>query len=188
MPKYNKTIYAILGLLNHEDMTGYEIKKRIEQSLKYFWSASFGQIYPALKSLEEMAWVICQNQSGQLGPDRISYAITNEGRENLIQWLSIPAEKEQTKYEILLKLFFSGAIKPEVSIQNICDFRDRNAATLKQFNIFKDQLEPIRKVNEDHTYFYLTVLFGEKIQKAYLEWADEAIEILSQLDETQDNR
>lgn len=29
MSKDNKTIYVILDLLNHEDSTGYDIKKRI---------------------------------------------------------------------------------------------------------------------------------------------------------------
>ena len=44
---------VILGLLSHEDLTGYEIKKRIDTTLKYFWSASFGSIYPALGNLVE---------------------------------------------------------------------------------------------------------------------------------------
>ncbi len=39
MGRENKTSYVILGLLSHEDLTGYEIKKRIDSTLNYFWSA-----------------------------------------------------------------------------------------------------------------------------------------------------
>ena len=42
---------VLLGLLSHEDLTGYEIKKRMDTSLKYFWGASYGSIYPALGNL-----------------------------------------------------------------------------------------------------------------------------------------
>lgn len=183
MAKENKTIYAILGLLNHEGMTGYDIKKRIDNSLKFFWDASFGQIYPSLKTLEEKGWVISKNHPGKEGPERIYYSITNEGRKHLIEWLSTPVEKEQVKYEILLKLFFGSAIEPKENIKNIKEFKERNLKLLQLFQVFKNQLEQVINEDDDHTYFYLTVLFGEKIQRAYLEWADEAVGILNKLDQ-----
>ena len=42
---------VILGLLSHEDLTGYEIKKRMDTALKYFWGASYGSIYPSLSEI-----------------------------------------------------------------------------------------------------------------------------------------
>lgn len=42
---------VILGLLNHEELTGYEIKKRMDTALRYFWGASYGSIYPTLTEL-----------------------------------------------------------------------------------------------------------------------------------------
>ena len=43
--------YVILGLFSHEKLTGYEIKKRMDTALKYFWGASYGSIYPTLSDL-----------------------------------------------------------------------------------------------------------------------------------------
>jgi DNA-binding PadR family transcriptional regulator len=182
MSKDNQTLYAILGLLNHEDMTGYDIKKRFEYSLKYFWNAGYGQIYPGLKTLQKSGWVTSVMSPSSAGPDRITYSITDLGKERLIVWLSQPAEKEQAKFEILLKLFFSGAVDPTVSLHNIREFRDRNVATQQLFSAYEKQLAQIRSVSIDHTYYYLTVLFGQKIEKAYLDWADEAEDILKQLE------
>jgi DNA-binding PadR family transcriptional regulator len=178
MAKENKTVYAILGLLNHEDMTGYDIKKRIDTSLKYFWDAGFGQIYPGLKALEAKGLVQCRNTASSTGPERITYSITDSGRKELAKWLSKPAEKEQTKYEILLKLFFGSSVKTEDNIRSINEFKQRNADNLKLFEAYGSQLGKILDQSEDHVYFYLTVLFGEKVMKAYLEWADEALGIL----------
>ena len=49
--------YAILGLLNQKNMTGYDITKEFEETLCEFWSAKHSQIYPELKSLNEQGMV-----------------------------------------------------------------------------------------------------------------------------------
>lgn len=180
MAKENKTIYAILGLLNHKAMTGYDIKKRIDLTLRYFWDAGFGQIYPGLKTLERNGWVECTGMAGEAGPDRNVYSITEQGREELKRWLSLPVEKEQVKYEILLKLFFGNMVPVEDNIRIIEEFKRRNSGVLNLFELFEADLLKVMSASGDHRYFYLTVLFGEKVTKAYLEWADEAIRILGE--------
>ena len=49
--------YAILGLLNRQEMTGYELTKAIEHSLLGAWRAKHSQIYPELKSLTQKGLV-----------------------------------------------------------------------------------------------------------------------------------
>lgn len=176
--KENKTAFAILGLLSHEDMTGYDIKKRVEASLAFFWSVGFGQIYPALAQLEEQGFVTKRLDLGGRGPKRIVYSITEAGRGGLRRWLAEPAEKEEVRYEILLKLFFASQTPPTESIGVIESFRDRNAAGLETLRQFHRQLEGVLEDSDDHLYYCLTVLFGEKVYQAYLEWAGEAIEML----------
>lgn len=43
---------AILGLLQEQDLHGYELKKRLGETLGPFSGASFGSLYPALRRLE----------------------------------------------------------------------------------------------------------------------------------------
>ena len=44
--------HALLGLLTHQPMTGYELKQFFDSSIQHFWNAELSQIYPTLKSLE----------------------------------------------------------------------------------------------------------------------------------------
>lgn len=44
--------YIILGFLLSKDLTGYDLKQRMAKSTSFFFDASFGSIYPALKRLE----------------------------------------------------------------------------------------------------------------------------------------
>lgn len=49
--------YAILGLLNRQKMTRYDISRACDTSLFEFWNAKHSQIYPELKSLTEAGLV-----------------------------------------------------------------------------------------------------------------------------------
>lgn len=46
---------------------------------------------------------------------------------------------------------------------------------------FKSNLNEVLAENEDHVYYLLTVMFGEKVYKAYLDWAGEAVELLKKM-------
>ncbi|MEE8545632.1 MAG: PadR family transcriptional regulator, partial [Alphaproteobacteria bacterium] len=42
-----------LGVLSEGGASGYEIKKKLEQTYRHFFQASFGSIYPALSRMTE---------------------------------------------------------------------------------------------------------------------------------------
>ena len=44
---------VVLGLLSHGPRSGYDIKTVVDRSTRFFWAASYGQIYPELRRLEE---------------------------------------------------------------------------------------------------------------------------------------
>jgi DNA-binding PadR family transcriptional regulator len=44
---------AILGLLTDQPLHGYELKKRLGESLGVLWGVSYGSLYPALRRLEK---------------------------------------------------------------------------------------------------------------------------------------
>lgn len=43
---------AILGLLQESPLHGYELKKRLNETLGHVWGVSYGSLYPALARLE----------------------------------------------------------------------------------------------------------------------------------------
>ncbi|MEC0170876.1 PadR family transcriptional regulator [Paenibacillus graminis] len=179
MPKENTTVYIILGLLNHEDLSGYDIKKKIDVMISGFWEVGYGQIYPTLAKLVAEELVIKHKGTGSKGPEKNIYSITDKGRELLKEWVMLPEQKEYTKYEILLKLFFGSLVPDESNLARIEDFKERHIQNLQLIQLFKGNLERVLHTEKDHLYFYLTVLFGEHVYKAYLDWADEAKVLLA---------
>lgn len=177
MPKDRKIDMVILGLLAHEDMTGYDIKKRIDQEISFFWKGSFGSIYPALSGMLAAGQVEKTGASSGSGREKILYRITAAGRETLESWLKDSKADNDLKYETLVKLFFGRSAGKEVTIRNIEIFEKQVEKDLAALQFFRKNLEQVLQ-EEDHLYYYLTVLFGIETYEAYLKWCVKAKKLL----------
>ena len=70
---------VLLGLLNVEPMSGYDLGQTIRGSIGHFWNESYGQIYPNLKRLAVDGLVVSKTQKQKGKPDRHIYSITKKG-------------------------------------------------------------------------------------------------------------
>lgn len=188
MSKENTTEYIVLGLLMHEDLSGYDLKKHIDQSISQFWEVGYGQLYPTLKELEQAGYISGRAETSVKGPARTVYTITETGREYLAQWLRLPAQKEYVKYEILLKVFFGGLLPLAETLNKIDAFDQRVRANAALLGAYRQNLEGVLEEDEAHLYFYLTVLFGERVYQAYCDWAEEAKRLLLEHSEKKSTR
>lgn len=117
------TAYVILGMLSGEPRSGYEIKAAVDNSVRIFWAASYGQIYPELKRLSE-AGLVEGSDVPRGERKRTVYAITEDGEAELVAWLRQPPETSEMREEGLLKLFFSGVLPPEEAAVTLRSMRE----------------------------------------------------------------
>ena len=179
MAKDRKIDVVILGLLAHEDLTGYDIKKRIDGAISFFWKGSFGSIYPALSDMEKQGLVKRMKADSSSCREKIVYQITRKGNDTLKSWLNEEKVTNDLKYETLLKLYFGGSEDRSVTIRNIEIFEEEIKGNLEVLKIYKENLEKALN-QEDHIHFYLTVTFGIETYEAYLRWANKAKKILKE--------
>jgi PadR family transcriptional regulator AphA len=175
----NKAKFIILGLLSHESLTGYDLRQIAERSIGNFWTdLSYGQIYPTLKTIEKQGLVSKAIEVEETQRLRKVYSITPKGIRELQEWLMEPADTEIFKLDILLKLYFGARAGIEHSIRNVERFKQRNEATIEQYNAFEKSLQSILQESEDHAFFLLTLQYGQYITRAQLQWANKALESL----------
>lgn len=168
---------VILGLLSHEELTGYEIKKRMDNALKYFWGASYGSIYPTLSGLVDRGLATKKSYKDN-GRNKWIYTITEDGSIYLSEWLKLPAEKDELRYETLLKLFFGNESGPSQAKLHIEAFEEKIEKEMPYLYGAEQTLEKYMDCDQAHKYYLLTVKFGIQTYKAYLQWCKEAKEIL----------
>jgi DNA-binding PadR family transcriptional regulator len=109
---------VILGMIARGRQTGYDIKQFVDKSTRHFWAASYGQIYPELRRLEQQGLVRSRPEpSGARA--RTVYELTPAGERALNDWLGADSGLAyELRDEGMLKLFFSD-LAPDARLANV---------------------------------------------------------------------
>jgi DNA-binding PadR family transcriptional regulator len=181
MKELSPTAYVILGFIRKEPKSGYEIKALVDNSTRFFWAASYGQIYPELKRLSEIGLIV-GSDSPTGGRKRTVYEITADGEEELRSWLRQRPETFEMRDEGLLKLFFADALPREEALAILREMRATRLAINERLQAIKD----LKLKGEVEDPFPLIVLEGGlEFTQWFAEWCEriEARILDSALDE-----
>ena len=105
--------FAILGFLNYKPLSGYDLKKLFDVSVRHFWYADQSQIYRTLTRLTSQGLVEVEVVEQTARPDRKVYYITSSGKQQLHRWLLQPPPMQQPHSAPLVQIFFSGQLSDE---------------------------------------------------------------------------
>jgi PadR family transcriptional regulator AphA len=172
------TAYVILGMLGWRPMTGYEIKTIVDRSTRFFWTASYGQIYPELRKLAADG-LIEGEASPQGGRRRNVYRLTPAGRRELQGWLGVDADAFELRDEGLLKLFFADAAGSEAAVQALDAKRREHERVLAH-------LEETEATKRPDGFAYLVLRYGIECNRWQAEWCERTMRELE--DEPQAQR
>jgi DNA-binding PadR family transcriptional regulator len=178
MAKKSASKYALLGLLSWEPMSGYDIKKHFDEFVQFFWSESYGNIYPTLKRLLKKGLVTRRVEKTSGKPDRVIYTITPAGKKDLIDWYSEPIPAPKIRSELLLRLYFGESIP----VSHHTDMIKNLHVNLLKAKPIIDNNEKVykkkaRKSKRDYL-TYLTFRQGYLFFQARLKWCEEVLEIM----------
>ena len=103
--------HVLLGLLDEEPRTGYDLARAMREDLDAIWRAEFSQIYPALARLRRAGHVHLKVLGPRRGPRRNLYRVTAAGRRELRRWLAVPPPPPGRE-EDLVRVAFFDALSP----------------------------------------------------------------------------
>ena len=178
--------YALLGFLNYQPMTGYELKQIMDLSTSNFWHAKQSQIYTTLKKMAENGLVESTIEEQDNRPDRRVYTITTNGQNALQTWLEQPVTELQPKKElVLLKLFFSARVDRQATLAQLHLQRQLHQ---QQADIYKTETKNVIRefsayVNDgqDSIFWDATRRYGELFEEMTVQWLDETIALIEQM-------
>ena len=114
-PPLTPTARVVLGMLAVGRRTGYDIKRAVESSTRFFWGASFGQIYPELERLRGAGLVELDADVDGAASRRRTHRLTPAGQAALRAWLVDDAEPHFLyRDEALLRLFTEDEVLAHV--------------------------------------------------------------------------
>ncbi|MFL5896465.1 MAG: PadR family transcriptional regulator [Thermoleophilaceae bacterium] len=161
----SSTAKVILGMVALGRRTGYDIKQIVDKSSRYFWAASYGQIYPELKRLEE-AGLLAGEDDSQGGRSRRAYSLTPEGRRAFLDWLASGDELTlELRDEGMLKLFFASALS-DAQVQDLLRLQaDRHEQIASRLH----EIEPAERPADDD-FPFLVLDYGTAFHEWSADW------------------
>ncbi|MEE4660134.1 MAG: PadR family transcriptional regulator [Halieaceae bacterium] len=97
--------HAIMTAMLDTPTTGYELTKRFDTSLGFFWKASHQQIYKALRDLEQQGLLFSEDVPQAGKPDKVVYQLTEQGRQHLDAWVLQDSQVREAKDDLFVKLY-----------------------------------------------------------------------------------
>ncbi len=156
---------VVLGLIGLGARSGYDIKSGVDNSARFFWAGSYGQIYPELRRLEAEGLIRGEDSpTGARG--RRVYELTDAGRKWLVDWLAGPNTTIEYRDESLLRLFFADALPREDAL-GLLEVRRRG---------HKEYLEILRAIEtragDDPDFMNLVLRWGIEFNEWGVEWCE----------------
>jgi DNA-binding PadR family transcriptional regulator len=166
---------ALLGLLrNNGEQSGYDLRKLVERSVGYYWTPAKTQIYSSLPRLVEAGLATRRTIRQTDRPDKHLYALTDEGREAVSDWIrTAPLDAGLGRNVLLLKLGLADGSHTPALLEQV---RERQAETER----LREELVALEAAGHEGEppYEHLTRRFGFFYVDALLHWTGEVVEAL----------
>jgi DNA-binding PadR family transcriptional regulator len=180
--------HAILVSLSEQSGTGYELARRFDRSIGYFWSATHQQIYRTLRAMETDGWVHVTQVEQQGRPDKKVYTVADAGRAELAAWIAAPlsgggsAVTDSRTRDLAVKLrgvAFGGPGALDAVREQIVGLRAERAALLDTYRGYeKSQFADPRALEGAALHQHLVLRGGIRAEESTIDWLDEILEAI----------
>jgi DNA-binding PadR family transcriptional regulator len=162
---------AILGLLKERSMHGYQLSKRLTDTLGAFWKVSYGSLYPALKRLEREGAVEPVFAKDDVGRRKNVYRITAKGEALFAELLQEAAPESWEDNRFRVRLAFFRYLKPETRLRLL---EKRRAYLEDRLSDIKTSLKNYKERIDAYTLSLMS--HGAEATEQDIAWLDGLIE------------
>lgn len=183
--------HAILVALCEQSGSGYELARRFDRSIGYFWAATHQQIYRTLRAMEDDGWVQATPVTQQGRPDKKVYTVSDAGRGELARWIAEPLSgrgstvADSRTRDLAVKV--RGARYGDIDAlrAQVASLRAERADLLDVYRGFeKSQFPAPAALSGAALHQYLVLRGGIRAEESAIDWLDEVAAAIKDEDET----
>lgn len=161
--------YIILGMLSYgSGLSGYELKKMIENGVGVFYKASYGSLYPALRRLEKDGNITMQEDATG-NRKKKTYSITEYGLKAFGNWLEMPLDISDSSNNHLAKIYFFDKLPQKNRVQRLAEYEMNQVQYLRKLETLREHFSQ-RDDIEQHYFKMSTLYYGLALTKETLRW------------------
>ncbi|KYC44093.1 PadR family transcriptional regulator [Scytonema hofmannii PCC 7110] len=175
--------HAIMGLLQQEEMTGYDLKTScFDRTIAHLWQADQAQIYRTLDKLEERGWISCTVEIQRDRPNRKVYRLTEAGKAEFTRWLQEPHPLPTVRDPLRIQMFFAAQLPDNAIIKLLEQQRAARCEKLEKCKAIELPLLDNLSNNRQQILQRLVLELVLRQEQTYIDWLDMAIEVIHLID------
>jgi DNA-binding PadR family transcriptional regulator len=181
--------HAILVSLCEQAGSGYELTRRFDRSIGYFWTATHQQIYRTLRVMENNGWVRATTVAQRGRPDKKVYTVAETGRVELARWIAEPLSRrrpgrgsaltDSSTRDIAVKL--RGAVYGDLAAlrTQVAELRTERQDSLDAYRgLEKRQFPDPSALRGAALHQYVVLRGGIRAEENAIDWLDEVAQAL----------
>lgn len=174
--------HAVLTSLLEHPSSGYELARRFDRSIGYFWRATHQQIYRELARMEAAGWLASSVPADAGRTRKREYRVLVAGRRELAQWAAQPAQLPDLRDEFMVKLR-ADAVLAEVDLRpELQRHLALHREQLAQYQAIEARDFPAGHALSRHAQIQHMILKkGIRYEQGSLAWTEEMLDLLEQL-------
>lgn len=173
--------HAVLTSLVEKSSSGYDLARRFDKSIGYFWHATHQQIYRELARMEAAGWIESSNAPDAGKTRKRLYRILPPGQNELRCWTVQASASIDLRDEFMVRLRAEAALGPlglEAELQRRISQHQGKLRTYRE--IEQRDFPAGRMLTREARIHHLILQKGILYEKGSIKWARQALSVLEQ--------
>lgn len=175
--------HALMTSLLEKSSSGYDLARRFDKSIGFFWHATHQQIYRELARMEQAGWITSQAAPDGGRTRKRIYEVLPAGQEELVRWVQSPASTPDMRDELMVRLRADAVIGPLGLDAALRERLALHGTKLQAYRAIEARDFPAdQKLSREARIQHLILKTGIMYEEGWLNWTKHALNVLQELD------
>lgn len=171
--------HALMTSLLEKSSSGYDLARRFDKSIGFFWRATHQQIYRELARMEKAGWIASEAAPDGGRTRKRIYRVLESGQRELERWAREPAPVHDQRDELMVRLRADAVIGPLGLEAEIERRMAQHATMLKAYRAIEARdFPPDQALSREARIQHLILKTGIMYEQGWLNWSKEALKVL----------
>lgn len=173
--------HAVLTSLLEKASSGYDLARRFDKSIGYFWHATHQQIYRELARMEAAGWVQASTPADAGKTRKKEYRVLPEGRAELVRWAQDTSAPMDLRDEFMVKLR-ADAVLGEIDLApEVRRHMALHAKRLAQYRAIEARdFSPDKTLGRSQRIHYMILKKGILYEQGELDWGHAMLAVMQE--------
>lgn len=173
--------HALMTSLLEKSSSGYELARRFDKSIGFFWRATHQQIYRELARMEKAGWIASEAAPDGGRTRKRIYRVLAAGRQELKRWAREPAPLVDMRDELMVRLRADAVIGPLGMDAEIRRRMTLHSDKLAAYRAIENRdFPPDKALSREAQLQHMILKTGIMYEESWLNWCREVLLVLQQ--------